>query len=67
MLLTLLLDDVFGIHTVGGEEKPEFGEHVDIDLYEHDERGNIPALIRYNGTETQVFFDRALLKFVALR
>ncbi len=64
-LLSLLLDDVFGIHTFGTTNTPTFGEHVDIDLYKPLESGDVPIRIHYNGHEKQVLFDRKLRRLIA--
>lgn len=64
-LITLLLDDVFGIDTFGTPNTPSFGEHVDIDLYRPLISGDVPIRIHYNGREKNVLFDRKLRRLVA--
>lgn len=64
-LLSLLLDDVFGIHTFGSTNTPTFGEHIDIDLYKPLPNGDVPIRIHYGGHEKQVLFDRKLRRLVA--
>ncbi len=64
-LLSLLLDDVFGIHTFGTTNTPTFGEHIDIDLYKPLPSGEVPIRIHYDGHEKQVLFDRKLRLLVA--
>jgi broad specificity phosphatase PhoE len=64
-LLTLLLDDVFGIETFGSTNTPTFGEHIDIDLYKSLESGDVPIRVSYGGQEKTVLFDRKLRRLVA--
>jgi broad specificity phosphatase PhoE len=64
-LLSLLLDDVFGIQTFGTTNAPMFGEHIDIDLYKPRSSGDVPIRIRYGDHEKQVMFDRKLRRLVA--
>ena len=64
-IITLLLDDVFGIKTFGTANIPTFGEHVDIDLFKPLPSGDVPIRIHYNGHEKQVLFDRKLRRLVA--
>lgn len=64
-IVTLLLDDVFGIQKVGGVSKPEFGEHVDLDVYEPDENGDIPMRVAYGEHVAEVVFDKGLRRIVA--
>lgn len=64
-IITLLLDDVFGIKTFGTTNTPTFGEHVDIDIYKPLENGDVPIHIHYDGHEKQVIFDRKLRRLVA--
>ncbi len=64
-LLSLMLDDVFGIKTFGTTNTPTFGEHVDIDLYKPLKNGDVPIRIHYDGHEKQVLFDRKLRRLVA--
>lgn len=64
-LLTLLLDDVFGIETFGTTNTPTFGEHIDIDLYKPVQNGDVPIRIQYDGHEKTVLFDRKLRRLVA--
>lgn len=64
-LLSLLLDDVFGIETFGTTNTPTFGEHIDIDFYKPTESGEVPVRIHYAGHEKQVLFDRKLRKLIA--
>lgn len=63
-LLSLLLDDVFGIQTFGTTNTPTFGEHIDIDLYKPLESGDVPVRIHYAGHEKTVLFDRKLRRMV---
>ncbi len=64
-LITLLLDDVFGIKTFGTTNVPTFGEHIDIDLYKPLKNGDVPIRVHYDGHEKQVLFDRKLRRLVA--
>lgn len=64
-LLSLLLDDVFGIKTFGTTNTPTFGEHIDIDLYKPLPSGDVPICIHYGGHEKQALFDRKLRRLVA--
>lgn len=64
-LLSLLLDDVFGIQTFGTTNTPTFGEHIDMDLYKPLQNGSVPIRIHYDGHEKQVLFDRKLRRLVA--
>lgn len=64
-LITLLLDDVFGIASFGTTNVPSFGEHVDVDLYTPLQDGSVPIRIHYNGHEKEVLFDRGLRRLVA--
>ncbi len=64
-LLSLLLDDVFGIKTFGTTNTPTFGEHIDIDLYKPLKSGDVPIRVHYGGHEKQVLFDRKLRRLVA--
>ncbi len=64
-LITLLLDDAFGIKTFGTTNTPTLGEHVDIDLYKPLPSGDVPIRIHYGGLEKQVLFDRKLRRLVA--
>ncbi|MFA6414931.1 MAG: histidine phosphatase family protein [Candidatus Paceibacterota bacterium] len=64
-LLSLLLDDVFGIETFGTTNTPTFGEHIDIDLYKPLPSGDVPIRIHYGGHEKEVLFDRKLRRLVA--
>ncbi len=64
-LLSLLLDDVFGIKTFGTTNTPTFGEHIDIDLYKPLTNGDVPIRIHYAGHEKHVLFDRKLRRLVA--
>jgi broad specificity phosphatase PhoE len=64
-LLTLLLDDVFGIQTFGTPNTPTFGEHVDIELYQPDEHDAIPIRIQFRDHQAFVLFDRELRRLVA--
>lgn len=66
-LITLLLDDVFGIHTFETPNTPSFGQHVDIDVYEALPSGEVPIRIHFNGQEKQVLFDRKLRNLVVPR
>lgn len=65
-LLTLLLDDVFGIDTFDTPNTPTFGEHIDIDAYHADKNGNIPVKIQFRERGKKVLFDRTLRRFVSL-
>lgn len=64
-LLSLLLDDVFGIETFGTTNTPTFGEHIDIDLYKPLQSGDVPIRIHYAGHEKKVLFDRKMRRLVA--
>lgn len=64
-LLSLLLDDVFGIKTFGTTNTPTFGEHIDIDVITSRENGDVPIRIHYAGHEKEVLFDRKLRRLVA--
>jgi broad specificity phosphatase PhoE len=64
-ILSLLLDDVFGIETFGSTNTPTFGEHVDIDLYKPLPNGDVPIRVHYGGHEKEVLFDRKLRRLVA--
>lgn len=64
-LLSLMLDDVFGIETFDSTNTPTFGEHIDIDLYKPLPSGDVPIHIHYAGHERQVLFDRKLRRLVA--
>lgn len=64
-LLTLLLDDVFGITTFGTTNVPTFGEHIDIDMYQPLPSGDVPLRIHYAGHEKLVYFVRKLRRLVA--
>jgi len=64
-LITLLLDDVFGIDAFGTTNVPTFGEHVDMDLYKPLQDGSVPIRIHYNEHEKEVLFDRGLRRLVA--
>ncbi len=65
-LLSLMLDDVFGIDTFGSTNTPTFGEHIDIELYEPLPNGDAPLHVSYGGHEKTVLFDRKLRRLVAL-
>lgn len=64
-LLSLFLDDVFGIETFGSTNTPTFGEHIDLDFYEPLQSGDVPLRVRYGGHEKEVLFDRKLRRVVA--
>lgn len=64
-LISLLLDDVFGIKTFESTNTPSFGQHVDIELYEPVSDGSVPIHIHFNGHEKQVLFDRKLRRLIA--
>jgi len=64
-IITLLLDDVFGIQTLGSTAAPTFGEHVDLDIYKPLSNGDTPIRVHYNDHEQQVIFNRNLHRMVA--
>ena len=64
-LITLLLDDVFGIKTFGTTNTPTLGEHIDIDLYKPLPSGDVPIRIHYGGHEKKILFNRKLRRLVA--
>lgn len=64
-LISLLLDDVFNIHTFETTNTPSFGEHVDIEIYEPLENGDVPVSVHYDGHKKRVLFDRKLRRLVA--
>lgn len=64
-LITLFLDDVFGINAIGGPDAPTFGEHIDIDVQRPLPNGDVPMQVHYNGHTQRVVFDRQLRRVVA--
>lgn len=64
-VITLLLDDVFGIQELGSINSPGFGEHVDLDVYQSLENGDVPMRVHYNGKEAHVVFNKKLRRVVA--
>lgn len=64
-LLSLLLDDVFGIQTFGTTNTPTFGKHIDIDVYAPIDTGEVPVRVHFDGHEKQVFFDRKLRRLIS--
>lgn len=65
-LLTLLLDDVFGIQTFGTQNTPTFGERIDIEIYQPNEQGAVPIRIQFREYQATVLFDRELRRLIAL-
>jgi hypothetical protein len=64
-LISLLLDDVFGIKTFVSANTPSFGQHVDLEVFEPLRDGNVPIAIHFDGRATRVLFDRELRRLVA--
>ncbi len=66
-LITLLLDDVFGIDTFGTTNVPTFGEHIDLEVYAPATKGDAARVsVHYKGHQKDVLFDRGLRRPVAL-
>ena len=66
-LITLLIDDVFGIENVGKYNAPSFGEYIHIEAYETKPKSNkIRLFVEYNGVTKEVYFDRATLTIVKM-
>lgn len=64
-LMTLLIDDVFGIKSFETSHVPSYGEHVDVDIYRPLQTGDVPINVHYAGREKNVLFDRKLRRLIA--
>lgn len=63
-LLTLLLDEVFGLmKTFGSIRVPTFGEHIDIDVLRPIEEGAVPLVVGFRDHQKEVVFDIELRRF----
>ena len=57
-ILNHLIDDVFGVETIGRYNTPSYGEVVYIDAYTTGDRDSVRLKIKYEGNEKEVLFNR---------
>jgi len=58
-VITHLINDVFGIESIGRYNAPAFGESVYIEGYPTEDSNIVRLKVRFNEHERDVFFDRS--------
>jgi broad specificity phosphatase PhoE len=57
-IITHLIDDVFGIETMGKYHVPGFGESVTIEAYPTEDKDRLRLKVMFNDHSKEVYFDR---------